>query len=251
MRKLYIFTGLIVFVVGSCIALGFWQLSRAEEKRLLLVRQASQSEVSVETWREAVDGQILNLEGMYWDKHYFLLDNQSYEGVAGYSVIAPFLLNERPLLENAQTEKTNKPLIKQVVMVNLGWVKANINRAILPNVELPNGTVNIRVRVYKPSKSVFRLTENQYANAGWPKRIQYFSHDFFIKEVSNITKDNIQLISYETRIEEQQAGVQVRHWHYRQMQPEKHQAYAFQWFGLALVVSVLGGLFWRNVWLKR
>ena len=250
MPKLYFFAGLIFVVIGLCLTLGFWQLDRADEKRQLIAKNDSQIEIPVVHWAQAKDANILTLEGMYEQEAYFLLDNQSYDGAAGYSVIVPFWLDDSLMERHLEREEAKAGLPPpRVFMVNLGWVKADVNRAVLPKVELPLGTIEIKVRIYKPSKPTFTLSERQYENEGWPKRIQYFSTRYFESRINGFQSERIaekQIAPYETRIEKNELGAQTRHWQYRQMPAEKHQAYAVQWFVLAVVISILGALFWRK-----
>jgi len=227
MLKSYYFIALSILILALCVFLGFWQIDRAEEKRILLEKIHVQSIVPVTDWKSAEDAQIIFLVGQYDTSSAFLLDNQSYEGAVGYDLIVPFITEASSI----------------VFMVNLGWVEADINRNVLPEIELPSHSLEIKVRVYKPSKQVFRLSENQYANTGWPKRIQYFSSDYFMEELRHKYEFATQVVFYETRIEERQLGGQIRHWNYQHMPPEKHVAYAVQWFSLAIVIFLLSIFF--------
>lgn len=233
MTRYYFFGALIMVFIGLSLKLGFWQLERAEEKRQILNNATSVIERPLSLWQQANDGDVLTLQGRYEQKNVFLLDNQSYEGQVGYSPILPFIVTDKNI--------ASKPLI---FMVNLGWVKADINRNILPKVGLPLGEITIRVRVYKPNKSTFRLSENQYATPDWPKRIQYFSTQYFIEELNKSRGEVVTVVSYQTRIEPREIGAQRVHWLHRTMTPAKHQAYAIQWFALALLLLFAGGVFW-------
>jgi len=107
-----------VLAIGFLVKLGFWQLDRAAEKQTLFDDFAA-----AKTQADAVDFTMLprrtesldryqpvQLNGSFIDG-YLLLDNQIYQGQAGYHVIGLLSSNDRP----------------QLVPVNMGWVPVGLD----------------------------------------------------------------------------------------------------------------------------
>lgn len=227
LARLSFFT-LVVFFIGLTFGLGFWQLDRAQQKEALLLSFKEDSQLLEGDWPEARTGQLINLTGQYLDEYQFLIDNKTYEGKVGYDLVVPFV---------AQGE-----VQATTFLVNVGWVEGAAMREVLPLILLPKTNVDLVVRAYIPSKPSFRLSEQQYENSGWPKRVQYFDARFFenkLSEESGLELSPI-VVNYEVRLEASQPGVQARRWLVDSvMPPEKHVAYAVQWFLLAFVLIVL------------
>jgi surfeit locus 1 family protein len=89
------------------IALGNWQLRRADEKRQPLPRVA--------------------IEGEFVPRFTVYLDNKTRRGRIGYEVITPLRL------VNSQSH----------ILINRGWVEAARTRDVLPEVPTPSGEVRI------------------------------------------------------------------------------------------------------------
>lgn len=214
--------GLLVALMCS---LGAWQLSRADEKRKWQ-QTLMQPKVYTEDWFAHIqDGNLLQVTGRYLSEQQFLLDNKVVEGEPSYDVVTPFITPEGVGL-----------------FINRGAVKALPNRQQLPQLEEMEGKpVNLLVRVYVPSKRAFRLSDAQYASAGWPKRVQYFDSSYF-GEIVHLSKLE-SVFPAEVRLEPHQYGVLNRHWQSGVMTSEKHTAYAVQWFAMAGTLLFLMGYY--------
>ncbi|EAQ64489.1 hypothetical, SURF1 family protein [Marinomonas sp. MED121] len=229
--KLLIFICLVAVFFSLTLSLGFWQLDRAEQKEAYLARNQADEIMPMSNWQNAKDGQLIQLEGHYLSQYQFLIDNKTYQGKFGYDVIVPFL--------------TNFGFDDVLFWVNLGWVEASVDRSKLNKIDLPNAEVELDARVYLPVKKGFRLSDDQYQTQGWPSRVQYFDADFFQQSFELDQAEKHLVISrFEVRLEAHQEGVQARRWlPSNVMPPEKHLAYAFQWFALAFSLIVLAVVF--------
>lgn len=198
--------------------LGNWQLGRADEKRQILAELESRSNlppVAVEELLGQADIRYrqVKVAGSFHNRHSFLLDNRVRHGRPGYEVITPLY-----------TEGGHW------VLINRGWIEAPGYRHQLPQVPELKGPVLLTGTIYKP----LAKTPAVYDGAdGWPKVVQ--SLDF--EQMGNALGHAIAPLTIRLR-EGEAGGLQVG-WGAINVQPEKHTAYAVQWFAMALALVVL------------
>jgi cytochrome oxidase assembly protein ShyY1 len=197
------------------IKLGFWQLERAEQKsaRLNKIEQrAKQAPFSLHellTMTEDVEDFPAKVNGVLDNAKIFLVDNRIQNAKVGYEVLVPMHSNVG------------------VVLVNLGWVEAGTSRQQLPVVELPEGLLTLQGMVALPKLNPL-ITETAKKDNHWPKVIQQ-NDKAFIEELLGVNVLPFTLLVTQ--------GAQlnfIRDWKPVNMPPEKHLAYAIQWFGLAI-----------------
>lgn len=215
--------------------LGFWQLERSEQKRQLIERQkAAMAEPSLELNRQLdIDAQALRYRpvrvvGRYDGEHQFLVDNQVMDGKNGYFVMTPFLL-----------EGQNK-----AVLVNRGWVPAGRDRRELPDVRLSMqpGVVNGRINQF-PAVGI-KLKGAEIPGDTWPSVVQVIDPKVLSEKLGHGLWD------FQVELDVHAAEGYQRDWKIHiPIPPEKHVAYAVQWFGLALTLSVL--FIWISVRKKQ
>ena len=204
--------------------LGFWQLHRAHHKQEILTQHHRMHANKAIKWSSNSQApqafQAIMVEGVPLNV-WFYLDNQFYQHQIGFDLILPVLQ------ENGS-----------IILVDYGWVKANPNRAELPNVEvLPQkkwlGTV------YYPSQSsvaLGKMLDHQQGN-----RYVIESYDFV--EMQKILGHSVH--NWVLRLKLEQNTTFKREWPVVNLLPERHKAYALQWFTMALVVGII--LLWRII----
>lgn len=220
--KLFI-GGFALLLVPILIGLGFWQLERAEEKEIILQRW-QQGEPLLQLPIEPVDGARVQLNGTLDTEHLFLLDNKVRGGLVGYEVLARFYPQHGPA----------------GILVNLGWIAGGPDRTVLPEVQLPTGSVEIVGNLVEGGKGLLLAVDNW--KKAWPVRIQKIE----LKRVEKALGGP--LYPAVLRVAEPLTAKFITAWQVVNMPPVKHQAYALQWFGLALVlITGIGWLFrdWR------
>lgn len=215
---------LTVLVFSALVKLGFWQNSRALEKELRLARidqLKSQKPLSLQQINLLAENENINdmpvlVEGVFDEQSVFLLDNQVNNGRLGYRAY-----------QVLTTEQ-------YAVLVNLGWVKGSINREELPEIKSLSGmhTIHGNVRLIEVG---IQLQEQIFNNVQWPLRIQQVELDKFS------TLINRQLLPYVIYLDKNEVIGFVKNWQPIVMPPEKHRAYAFQWFSLAIAWLILMG----------
>lgn len=201
-------------------ALGLWQLDRAEhkERRLVQIEQRQQDAPVTLSTLLAIDGDNRDIgftaRGYLLSEHIFLLDNRIHQGRVGYQVLAPL--------------ETQSGLL----MVNFGWVPAGKTRQDLPDIQLPSDLIEVYGIVAIPENNPM-ITETATPGQSWPVVIQQTDMLVFNSFLDQSVLNFVMLAD-----EENPVGF-IRDWQPVVMPPEKHIAYAIQWFGLALACMVV------------
>lgn len=218
----------MIFMVCASLALGFWQLGRAHQKQTLLTQQANS------TQQQSVENEALlkldplaqkdhlfapvKLQGQFDSAHTILLDNKTNHGQVGYHVLAPFWLSDNTL-----------------IYINRGWIPQKGPRKFKPKPEPVLGEVTIEGYLdfaYR-NRFVSEVLESSETN-DWPLRMQQID----LKMLSNLTGKTIfpmLVILKDTSPYSFVPAPAPTSW----LNPQRHRAYAFQWFCLAAVIFAL------------
>ena len=207
---------LVIGLFPILVTLGVWQLTRYHEKLSLeQVYDARRylTPLSFSDIHSYSDPLYLPLEvtGHYVSNRYFFLDNQIYKGKAGYDLLMPFVTLSGDLL-----------------LINRGWLPLD-TREIFPEVSTPKERITLQGSVYRPLGESFLLDEDRWDDE-WPKRIQSLN----FSKVETALGEQVPAMTL-VLSEEQPGAEQVRPVSIN-MKSEKHLAYAFQWFAMALVL---------------
>ena len=207
------------------LTLGVWQLNRADEKRVALRLQDQQQSAEIlelsgeiqEADKNIIYKNIHAL-GHFDDEHQFLLDNQVYKGRAGYIVLTPFRLKD-----------ANK-----AVLVNRGWLPVGNNRSDLPDVKVEGGEISITGRINHFPRVGMKLEGAEIPADNWPAVVQVIDINVLSKLLA------YPLVNFQIELDKLSPNGYTREWQEASsMTPEKHRAYAVQWFLLALTLTVL------------
>ncbi|MDO3387745.1 SURF1 family protein [Gilvimarinus sp. SDUM040013] len=210
---LLIFTALFFPVL---IALGVWQLDRADEKQqmeTLLNERQSNAPVAI-NGRALIDPYTrIIAEGEFDNSRLWLVDNRQRGGRPGYEVVQPFILSSGP-----------------EVLVNRGWVVAPSTREELPVVNLVAGRQMLfgSVAVVSDHPMLSAQTDSD----AWPKIITQIVPEQMIAGDHTVTE-------YYVRIDAASVGALRTEWQPINMSASKHTGYAVQWFAMALALFIL------------
>lgn len=204
------------------VALGFWQMQRAAEKSTILdelEKKAAEPATLIEKTDETHDVfKPVVLHGRFDKKRQFLLDNRIFEGAAGYEILTPFRLDSNGRL----------------VLVNRGWIAIGSSRESLPEItlsgELPTEVSGLYTR---PSRGYQIGPALQDGDDLWPKRLQFVDYDLIANELDGDVVPGI------VQIKDNIGGDFPKIWQPVAFGPEKHYAYALQWFAIAFVLLVI------------
>jgi len=219
------FAVLVVVGLPLLLALGNWQLTRAAEKEQALElldarRKAPPASLAEFGTQDAakLDARRVLLRGRYLPEKSFLLDNRVLDGRVGYELLMPFA-------DSAGT----------TVFVNRGWLQARSTRDKLPEITTPSGTLELLGELYVTSGDA--RTE-LFATDGWPSVVQAVD----VPALS--ARAGVQAFPHVVRLAPEQPGVTPANWPRVNMNPDRHRAYAMQWFLMAialLIIFVIGG----------
>lgn len=207
------------------LALGFWQLDRAEEKRAFLDLQKQgmaaetiQLSAATEDKINALKYRRIEAIGRYDTVHQFLIDNQISGGKAGYFVLTPF-----------KPDGSDK-----AVLVNRGWIPLSYNRLNLPDVQIKEMQPMIRGRINSFPGVGIKLPGADIPTTGWLSIVQVVDSDILAKTLG------YPLFSFMVELDKNLPEGYKREWRETAiMPPEQHIAYATQWFGLAFTLTML------------
>lgn len=213
---------LAVIAIALLMALGLWQLARAEQKAQLnrqLMQRSEAAAVPIEQYFSLSDqsdaslqGQSVTLEGEYVAAKTLIIENQYYRGKVGVEVFTPFRLKER----------------ERSLLVSRGWLAQPADVALAIPI-LPMGPgVKLTATVYQPSLEAFFTAPKP--TGSMPIRLHHFDWS-----VIN-TLLGPALLPVIARLDEGSPGLLLGHWPSKRFDPSVHRRYALQWFAMALLV---------------
>lgn len=212
-----------LLVVAILLVLSLWQWQRAIEKTQTLERIADwqqQGAVNINGLssidENRRDGLQLDFNGRWLAPMVWLVDNQMVNGRIGYDVLVA-------------VEDMSSSVKSTAILVNLGWVAAPLQRDFLPVITIPT---ELRVQGIFRTRIKGVLLGTNIENKGvWPMRIQQID----IESLSTYLK---QPLVSGLVYQEKNSPFLI---HYRPviLPPERHKAYALQWFLLAVAVVVI------------
>lgn len=205
------------------LALGSWQLERAQEKRALIqgLRQQSAQPVrelpatlgDPRQWRY----RKVRVAGRLDDGHQFLLDNQVSRGQVGLQVLTPLRM------ERGQ----------QAVLIDRGWLPLGPDRRQTPDIRVTDQRVELTGTVYVPYKNPYHLGDLDAGQTDWPRVIQYLDFPAISQRLG------YPLLPLTIRLDPAAPHGFRREWPDIPFTPQRHLGYAIQWFALAAVLVVI------------
>lgn len=216
-RLVLIFAGVFLPLT---IALGVWQLGRGEDKAILLADNQSRElappvpVVQLDPAGEHGYRRVL-VSGEFDNRHLLFLQNRVRNGQPGYEVVTP--------LQDVASGYW--------LLVNRGWVASRAGNE-LPRVAPITGTVLLSGHLYRSPGEPFTLGGEQWRET-WPQVLQNLEIDGLAERLG------VPLYPYILRLDAEAPGALTVGWPMVSVQPEKHRAYAVQWFAMAVALTLL------------
>ena len=223
-------TVMVIVLLPLFIKLGFWQIDRGDQKLELKNQFVADSKrsaelVDVEVLDKFASEQAFSIKkirvgGSFGDQ-VILLDNRIYNGAAGYYVFALYDVEGLKLL------------------VNTGWIKANPDRGIYPEIKFTSEVELTGLLKKAPYSGVaFGNTPVEVLSKD-VARVQSIN----ITQLEEFTGDDI--YPYVLRLDKEILPKLIVDWPEVKFDSNKHYGYAFQWFSFAVVLIVL--YVWLNL----
>lgn len=217
--KKYIFNILISSTIILCILLGVWQISRGQEKADLInkAKKYNLNSAKYFTTKTPAPKQysFIKIQGEYLPT-IFLLDNQHYLHNFGYNIILAL-----------KTQGNN------IIFVDNGFIKGDITRTFFPTFKIPKGLQKLRGQVYYPKIAGWSLGET----------IEKLKPNKFVIENLDLKKlaalVNTKTLPFVLRSYPAKKDSLIHSWPIVTMTPARHYGYAVQWFGIALVITIV------------
>ncbi len=204
------------------IALGFWQLDRADQKQAILDEYRQREQLPpLDLAAAVVDPERIRyrrarLVGEFDATRTVFVDNKVMHGAVGFDVLVPLRIKD--------TERW--------VVVNRGWVRGRARRDALPELTTPPGEVVISGLISVPSDNPF-VDKALNWTEGWPAVVQWPDLGGFSQRTSLALQPVIVL-------EDPTDGAGfVREWALVYAPPEKSVSYAVQWFALSAALLII------------
>ena len=205
------------------IFLGMWQIDRAQQKREILTAYAKAPKIALNQLK-ADTPLYSNVTGMgKWLPQQLLLDNQILNGRQGVHVLTPVLLKTGHLL-----------------LVNRGWLPMAADRRSLPSVKQSTELLQLSGRTAPLPQPGLKLGDQDKLDKQWPQLITYVDAQqlqAFYAEV--LEQPQLQLLPYILKLTSTHidgfAAVSSSPVNFG---PDRHLAYAYTWFSLALTVLI-------------
>lgn len=210
------------------LTLGFWQLSRADEKQIaqrdFVELRAAGAVTLSELPRAPANYTNLQVRGVIDNGRTLLIDNRIMQGRFGYEVVSP--------LRVVGSE--------QWLLINRGWIAADAARRSLPVVPTIDGEVEVHGHLYR-DQAGFELAGEVTSNA-WPRVVSHLAFE----RLSDAMQ--LALPPYSLRLDADSPTALTVDWRVVNQGPAQHIGYAVQWFSMAAVL-VLAWLFASsNLW---
>ena len=167
----------------------------------------------------------MELRGEFLQQRNLLLDNRISNGAYGFELLTPLRLSANG----------------QLVLVNRGWIAGDRGRRKLPTL-LPTGGEQILTGIiYVPPGEPFSLGAEAFTETG-PQvllTVDMAAIETFLGE---------SLFPYTVRLDADSPATLTIDWPLLNSSPEKHRAYAVQWFSMALALLLLFLVRSTNIW---
>ena len=207
----------IVVVVVTAL-MGRWQLERAhmrEERAERYDSLAKLAPVSIDGQKidaSRLDYHRVSARGRWLTAYGIFLDNQVYQGQTGYYVYMPLRLDGSDLC----------------LVVNRGWVAAGRDRAHLPEIKTPGGSVEVVGTVQLPSR---------FKELGPTFREGRIWENVTLERYAAWSGLTLQPIIIR-QSDDPEDGL-IRDWPRPDSGADRNRGYAFQWFSFAALTALL------------
>ncbi len=203
--------------------LGFWQLSRADDKQALIdsfEREAAGTPRTEELAALEPEGdryRRVTLSGTFDAERQVLLDSMLHEGRAGFHVLTPLRIDGADM----------------AVMVNRGWVATTGQRQAAADLAVGSQPRRVEGVVDRFPKAGLALGEAE-SDVAWPRTL------LFPQATEISAALGYEVLPWQLLLDSDEAEGFTRDWRpVTTFGPERHLGYAVQWFALCATLLII------------
>jgi cytochrome oxidase assembly protein ShyY1 len=216
-----------------------WQLRRADEKRVVQRQfEALRAAAPIDAAQLAAATPPytrVQISGTLDNAHSFLLDNRVSHGRVGYEVVTPLVLDAIPGDDAAPRDKP------RLLLINRGWIIGDPTRRTRPTIPPATGTLALHGYIYRDSDN--QLIGANTVDNSWPRVIEQIDVGAMQAALQQPA------YPYVLRLDANSPAALVAEWPVVTSSPERHTAYAVQWFAMTAVLLLLW--VWRSTNLQE
>ncbi len=214
---------LLAVLAAICVSLGFWQLGRAGEAGAAAERFEAARALPPATLRTADEAtetlrfRSVTTEGRYVPEQQILIDNIVRNGMVGYEVLTPFEPSD------------GGPWL----LVNRGWVRADPDRRVLPDVaDVDSSRRRIDGVLDRLPSPGLRMGDPPVYESEAPVLVMSFPTLASVEQVLGR-----RLYAYQLRLDANAPHGYARDWQAPGLAPDRHLGYAMQWWLFGLIAG--------------
>lgn len=211
--------GTIMAILGTALftSLGTWQVYRAQEKHNLqqiMDARHQQDTLNLNNYNSDLSKQIyapVKVSGYFDKQNEILIDNEVYNGKAGYHVLTPLVFNE-----------------KSVIMIDRGWIALGKSRDVLPAIATPDTLIEIAgtIAPFKSKPALILDSSFTQTTKVWP----FYDHEKFKAYTG------YDLLPIMIQMDKDNKYGFIRDWPKYDAKTGMHIGYSIQWFAFAIIV---------------
>jgi len=210
--------------LSALLALGSWQLDRAEYKEKLeqmIAERIHQTPIPLSSAPQESQQQLylpVSVKGDYDSAHNILLDNRVYDMQAGYNVFTPLKISQQ-----------------HGILINRGWVPLGRDRQILPEIKTGTQYYSLQgVLLDPPTTNALgiQLKENYQQ---WPVVVQSVNLKEIEQQLGYTLEPKILTLSDHAQSGFKRKKIPIT----LNMSSDRHIGYAITWFLCAIVLFIL------------
>jgi len=209
---------------SALIALGTWQLERAEYKEKLeqmIAKRVQQAPIALSLAPEDPHQQLylpVSVNGYYDSSHNLLLDNRVYNMQAGYNIYTPLKINP-----------------KHAILVDRGWLALGKNRQTLPSIKTDSKQYFLEGILLDPPATNALGTQPKENYNHWPVVVQSINLKEIEQQLGYKLEPKILTLSKHAQsgFERKKTPILLN------ISSDRHIGYATTWFLCAFVLLIL------------
>ena len=226
----------IAALIGVAVTarLGFWQLSRANEKSALQITIQQQMALPSLDASALLASKDLNaslhrsvqLSGNWLPQHTIYLDNRQMDGKPGFFVVTPFEFEDKTAG------------LKKTILVQRGWAARNfMDRQQIPQTITPTDVLTLYGRIALPPSKLYEFKGVDAGQIRQNIELKDLAREFNI-ELLNASLLQLDDPRGDMKDEKANDGL-VRRWSLPSAGTEKNYGYMVQWWALSALIAIL------------